>query len=151
MRTCDLRIRNSTGIGTLARRGGPGNDRRFPLIVDALARLRSRSCIIDGEAVACDALVPSTDADPNEALEYVCGDADPSFKSDVLAHTQARLGFSPVRRVGLADGVVVGRIMRVAGCAPRKAVAVDAALTRARQTGRETDLLAPLRTSQEAC
>jgi bifunctional non-homologous end joining protein LigD len=28
--------------------------RRFPLIVEALARLRSRSCIIDGEAVACD-------------------------------------------------------------------------------------------------
>jgi bifunctional non-homologous end joining protein LigD len=34
----------------------PGNDfsRRFPLIVEALARLRSRSCIIYGEAVACD-------------------------------------------------------------------------------------------------
>ena len=34
----------------------PGNDltRRFPLIVEMLARLRSRSCIIDGEAVACD-------------------------------------------------------------------------------------------------
>jgi bifunctional non-homologous end joining protein LigD len=34
----------------------PGNDlsRRFPLIVDTLARLRSRSCIVDGEAVACD-------------------------------------------------------------------------------------------------
>jgi ATP dependent DNA ligase domain len=34
----------------------PGNDftRRFPLIVEALERLRSRSCIIDGEAVACD-------------------------------------------------------------------------------------------------
>jgi bifunctional non-homologous end joining protein LigD len=33
----------------------PGNDltRRFPQIVEALARLRSRSCIIDGEAVAC--------------------------------------------------------------------------------------------------
>ena len=32
-----------------------GNDltKRFPLIVEALARLRSRSCIIDGEAVAC--------------------------------------------------------------------------------------------------
>jgi ATP-dependent DNA ligase len=31
----------------------PGNDliRRFPLIVETLARLRSRSCIIDGEAV----------------------------------------------------------------------------------------------------
>ena len=34
----------------------PGNDLtdRFPLIIDALSRLRSRSCIIDGEAVACD-------------------------------------------------------------------------------------------------
>src|SRR5262249_15349314 len=34
----------------------PGNDltRRFPLIVETLARLRSHSCIIDGEAVACD-------------------------------------------------------------------------------------------------
>jgi bifunctional non-homologous end joining protein LigD len=33
----------------------PGNDLtyRFPLIVDALAGLRSQSCIIDGEAVAC--------------------------------------------------------------------------------------------------
>jgi ATP-dependent DNA ligase len=32
----------------------PGNDfsRRFPLIVEALRRLRSRSCITDGEAVA---------------------------------------------------------------------------------------------------
>ena len=34
----------------------PGNDlsRRFPLIVETLARLRSRSCIVDAEAVACD-------------------------------------------------------------------------------------------------
>jgi bifunctional non-homologous end joining protein LigD len=34
----------------------PGNDltRRFPLIVETLGRLRWRSCIIDGEAVACD-------------------------------------------------------------------------------------------------
>jgi bifunctional non-homologous end joining protein LigD len=34
----------------------PGNDMtyRFPLIVEALARLRSRSCIIDGETVCCD-------------------------------------------------------------------------------------------------
>jgi bifunctional non-homologous end joining protein LigD len=33
----------------------PGNDLtyRFPLIVEALAKLRFRSCIIDGEAVAC--------------------------------------------------------------------------------------------------
>ena len=34
----------------------PANDltRRFPMIVETLARLRARSCIIDGEAVACD-------------------------------------------------------------------------------------------------
>jgi bifunctional non-homologous end joining protein LigD len=33
----------------------PGNDLtwRFPLILEALAKLHSRSCIIDGEAVAC--------------------------------------------------------------------------------------------------
>jgi ATP-dependent DNA ligase len=52
------------GFRIIARKDGdrvrlysrPGNDltRRFPLIVDALSRLRSRSCIIDGEAVACD-------------------------------------------------------------------------------------------------
>jgi len=52
------------GFRIIARKDGervrlysrPGNDftHRFPLIVDALSRLRSRSCIIDGEAVACD-------------------------------------------------------------------------------------------------
>ena len=33
----------------------PGNDLtyRFPLIVEAIGRLRARSCIIDGETVAC--------------------------------------------------------------------------------------------------
>jgi len=33
----------------------PGNDltRRFPLIVQAVAKMRASSCIIDGEAVAC--------------------------------------------------------------------------------------------------
>ena len=50
------------GFRVIARKDGhraklysrPGNDLtpRFPLIVKALARLRSRSCIIDGEAVA---------------------------------------------------------------------------------------------------
>jgi ATP-dependent DNA ligase len=42
----------------------PGNDLtdRFPLIVEAMAKLRSRSCIIDGEAVACgeDGIASST-------------------------------------------------------------------------------------------
>jgi bifunctional non-homologous end joining protein LigD len=52
------------GFRVIARKNGervrlysrPGNDLtyRFPLIVEALARLRSRSCIIDGEAVCCD-------------------------------------------------------------------------------------------------
>jgi bifunctional non-homologous end joining protein LigD len=52
------------GFRVIARKKGsqvrlysrPGNDltHRFPLIVKALARLRSRSCIIDSEAVACD-------------------------------------------------------------------------------------------------
>ena len=48
------------GFRVIARKDGarvrlysrPGNDltRQFPLIADAMARLRSRSCIIDGEA-----------------------------------------------------------------------------------------------------
>jgi bifunctional non-homologous end joining protein LigD len=52
------------GFRVIARKHGqrvklysrPGNDLtyRFPLIVETLARLRLRSCIIDGEAVACD-------------------------------------------------------------------------------------------------
>jgi bifunctional non-homologous end joining protein LigD len=51
------------GFRIIARKNGkwvklysrPGNDLtyRFPLIVEAIANLRSRSCIIDGEAVAC--------------------------------------------------------------------------------------------------
>jgi bifunctional non-homologous end joining protein LigD len=52
------------GFRVIARKKGaqvrlysrPGNDLtyRFPLIVETLSRLRSRSCIIDGEVVACD-------------------------------------------------------------------------------------------------
>jgi bifunctional non-homologous end joining protein LigD len=59
------------GFRVIARKDGsrmrlysrPGNDftHRFPLIVETLARLRSRSCIIDGEAVACDNGIASFD------------------------------------------------------------------------------------------
>jgi ATP-dependent DNA ligase len=60
------------GFRLIARKDGkrvrlysrPGNDltHRFQLIVEIVARLRSRSCIIDGEAVACDESgVPSFD------------------------------------------------------------------------------------------
>jgi bifunctional non-homologous end joining protein LigD len=52
------------GFRIIARKDGPrvrlysrpGNDltQRFPLIVETLTRLRSRSCIIDGQAVVCD-------------------------------------------------------------------------------------------------
>ena len=52
------------GFRAIARKQGsqvrlysrPGNDLtyRFTLIVEALARLRSKSCIIDGEALACE-------------------------------------------------------------------------------------------------
>jgi bifunctional non-homologous end joining protein LigD len=52
------------GFRVIARKDGakvrlysrPGNDLtyRFPLIVESMARLRPRSCIIDGEAVVCD-------------------------------------------------------------------------------------------------
>jgi bifunctional non-homologous end joining protein LigD len=57
-------MKSSTSFRVIARKDGdrvrlysrPGNDmtRRFPLIAEALTGLRSRSCIIDGEAVACD-------------------------------------------------------------------------------------------------
>jgi bifunctional non-homologous end joining protein LigD len=70
------------GFRVIARKEGacvrlysrPGNDLsdRFPLIVEALAQLRSRSCIIDGEAVCCgDDGVPSFDR-----IRYRRHDAD---------------------------------------------------------------------------
>ena len=72
--TCTARLHEikHDGFRVIARNDGtriklysrPGNDLtyRFTLIVEALARLRSRSCIIDGEAVCCgDDGMPSFD------------------------------------------------------------------------------------------
>src|ERR1700704_3065539 len=61
---CGCMESSMTASGSSPERRGHGcgstvvlvNDltRQFPLITETLARLRSRSCIIDGEAVACD-------------------------------------------------------------------------------------------------
>jgi hypothetical protein len=53
----------------------PGSDPtyRFPLIVKALARLPSKSCIIDGEAVACDGNgMPTFDHIRYRAIKAAC-------------------------------------------------------------------------------
>jgi ATP-dependent DNA ligase len=58
----------------------PGNDLtpRFPLIVETLSRLRSRSCIIDGEAVACgDDGISSL-----EQVRLLCVEAERPGKAD---------------------------------------------------------------------
>ena len=61
---CELHEIKHDGFRVIARKDGPrvklysrpGNDLtwRFGLIVEPLAGLRSRTCIIDGEAAACD-------------------------------------------------------------------------------------------------
>jgi bifunctional non-homologous end joining protein LigD len=48
-----LACRNAAGIRLLTRNGNDFTG-RYPLIVEALDALRVRSCVIDGEAVACD-------------------------------------------------------------------------------------------------
>jgi ATP-dependent DNA ligase len=45
--------RNPVGIRLLTRNGHDWSP-RYPLIVEAVNRLKARSCLIDGEAVACD-------------------------------------------------------------------------------------------------
>jgi len=45
--------RDAAGVRLLTRNGIDWSD-RYPLIAEAAGALRARSCIIDGEAVACD-------------------------------------------------------------------------------------------------
>ena len=45
--------RDATGVRLLTRNGHDWSD-RYPAIVEAVNRLKARSCLIDGEAVACD-------------------------------------------------------------------------------------------------
>src|SRR4029077_19132116 len=45
--------RDATGIRLLTRNGHDWRS-RYPLIVEAVDRLKARSCLIDGEAVVCD-------------------------------------------------------------------------------------------------
>jgi ATP-dependent DNA ligase len=57
---CLAAVDGCTKFRVIARKNGPRARlysrpaHRFPLIVETLLRLPSRSCIIDGEAVACD-------------------------------------------------------------------------------------------------
>jgi bifunctional non-homologous end joining protein LigD len=68
--------RDSAGIRLITRNGHDWSD-RFPLIAEAAAKLRARSFLVDGEAVACDRDgLPSFDR-----LRYRRGDGEPSFCS----------------------------------------------------------------------
>src|SRR5262245_25322475 len=64
--------RDATGVRLLTRNGHDWSD-RYPAIVEAVNRLKARSCLIDGEAVACDenGLACSSDFDTS-AVAATC-------------------------------------------------------------------------------
>src|SRR6516164_1064479 len=117
------------GFRIIARKNGaqvrlysrPGNDltRRFPLIVDALSWLRSRSCIIDGEAVACDDdgvasfnLIRYRRHDPLEvrkaALASIVARASPGIRFNEHIEGDGPTVFAHACKLGL-EGVVSKR------------------------------------------
>jgi bifunctional non-homologous end joining protein LigD len=119
------------GFRVIARKDGdrvrlysrPGNDltHRLPLIVDALARLRSRSCIIDGEAVASgEDGRPSFDRiryrrhDPLEVrkatLASVLAKAGPGLRlNEHLEHEDGEVVFRHACQLGF-EGIVSKRL-----------------------------------------
>jgi ATP dependent DNA ligase domain len=48
-----IAYRDGNNVRLMTRRGYDFAD-RFPLIIDAIAALPARSCVIDGEAIACE-------------------------------------------------------------------------------------------------
>ena len=105
------------GFRVVARKDGariklysrPGNDLtdRFRLIVESLARLRSRSCIIDGEAVCCgDDGVPSFDRiryrrnDASWASKALCRSARPRPTAAAGRETGSSARIRHARRCG---------------------------------------------------
>jgi hypothetical protein len=94
----------------------PGNDLtyRFPLIVESLARPRSRSCVIDGEAVACDESgVPSAPAieDGHHSRKHGCCDHGVAFAR------QMDKAANPSFRRGRPTGDVLHNLLSKSACA----------------------------------
>jgi hypothetical protein len=89
--------RDAAGVRLLTRRGNDWSD-RYPLIAAAVGALRVRSCLIDGEAVACgDDGLPAFDR-----LRYRRQDAAVFlFAFDLL---DARWGRSATRAIRDAQG-----------------------------------------------
>jgi ATP-dependent DNA ligase len=108
----------TAGFRVIARKNGkrvklysrPGNDLtyRFPLIVEAVAKLRSQSCIIDGEAISCgDDGIASFDR-----IRYRRHDADvqPGRRAKTIDCRRFRAHL-PITLLGRAGGTRIAGIL----------------------------------------